>query len=501
MTKLQRLVIVVSILASAIAFLDGSIVNVALPAIQKDLGGGLSLQQWVVDAYLVSLGALILIAGSLADLFGRKRIMWLGLVGFGITSLACAVAPSGELLVIARGLQGAAGALLVPSSLAMIISVFTGPAQGKAIGTWTAWAGIAFIIGPLLGGFLVDTTSWRWIFGINIVPIVVTLLLLARTEVKDEIKQNTTVDIAGSVLCALGLGGPVFALIEQPSLGWGNPLVYGPLLVGVGLLVAFFWYECRTKHPMLPLELFKVGNFSAGNLATLFIYAALSAATFLVAVFLQQVSGYSALLAGAALMPVTVVMFMLSSYFGGLSGKHGPRWFMAGGPVIIAFSYLLMMRFGAHTDFWFDVLPAVLLFGLGLSITVAPLTSAVLGDIDSKHAGIASAINNAVARVAGLLAVAAIGAFLAAQFSGAVQQNLATHNVVLDQATLQSIKAVPLSIKAPSGVTNKAAAELAQTDASVSAFQSSMLVLALLTVAGGAVSAAWIRNHRLADAN
>jgi EmrB/QacA subfamily drug resistance transporter len=461
-TKLQRLVLVVSVLASGIAFLDGSIVNVALPAIQKELGGGLSLQQWVVDAYLVTLGALILIAGSLSDLFGRKRVMWFGLLGFGIASLACAMAPTGEFLIVARVLQGMAGALLVPSSLAMIISVFTGPAQGKAIGSWTAWTGIAFIIGPLLGGFLVDSVSWRWIFGINVLPIVVTILMLARLNLADELKPGVKVDVVGSILCALGLGGPVFGLIEQPLLGWSDPLVYGPLVLGLFLLAAFFWYErYAAKHPMLPLELFKVGNFSAGNLATLFIYAALSAATFLVAVFLQQVSGYSALMAGFALMPVTVVMFVLSSYFGGLSGKYGPRWFMAGGPMVIALSYLLMTRFSMHTDIWFDVLPAILLFGLGLSITVAPLTSAVLGDIDSKHAGIASAINNAVARVAGLLAVAAIGAFLAAQFDSSVQQNL-----------------IP-------------------NDASVDAFRSGMVALALLTAVGGVVSALGIRNHKL----
>ena len=459
MTKLQRLVLVVSILASTIAFLDGSIVNVALPAIQKDFGGGLSLQQWVVDAYLVSLGALILVAGSLSDLFGRKRVMWLGLLGFGITSLACAVAPNGESLVVFRILQGAAGALLVPSSLALIISAFTGPAQGKAIGSWTAWTGIAFIIGPLLGGFLVDAGSWRLIFAINVIPIAVTILLLARTDVKHERKPGAKVDTVGAILCALGLGGPVFGLIEQPVLGWGDPLVYGPLILGILFFAAFLQYERKAKHPMLPLELFKVGNFSAGNLATLFIYAALGAATFLVAVFLQQVSGYKALSAGLALMPVTLVMFFLSSYFGGLSGKYGPRWFMAGGPVVIALSYLLMLRFGLHTDFWFDVLPAVLLFGLGLSITVAPLTSAVLGDIDSKHAGIASAINNAVARVASLLAIAALGAFLAAQFNGSVQQNLVAN------------------------------------EASVNAFRSGMIALAVLTLAGAAVSALWIRNH------
>jgi EmrB/QacA subfamily drug resistance transporter len=493
----HKLVLWVSILASIVAFLDGSIVNVALPAISSELGGGLALQQWTVNAYLITLGALILIAGSLSDLFGRKKILEIGLIGFGITSVACALAPTGELLVVARALQGAAGALLVPSSLALITSAFSGPAQAKAIGSWTAWTGMAFIIGPLLGGFLVDIGSWRWAFGINVLPIAVTLWLLSRIDVKHDRKAGAKVDVMGATLCALGLGGPVFALIEQPVRGWSDPIVWLPLTVGVVLLAAFVWYEKHAKHPMLPLELFKIRNFSAGNVATLFIYAAISAITFLAAVFLQQVSGYSAFMTGLALMPVTVVMFFLSSVFGGLAGKYGPRWFMAGGPLVIAIAYLLMLRFDVQTDVWLDVLPAILLFGLGLSITVAPLTAAVLGAIDSKHAGIASAINNAVARVAGLLAVAAIGAVLAMQFSGHLQQGLAARNISLPQAAAKELEGASLQVSPPSSVPGpmRPAVQEAQAQASVAAFRTSVMVMAGLTALGGLASAIGIRNN------
>jgi EmrB/QacA subfamily drug resistance transporter len=410
MTKQQRLVLTVSILASFVAFLDGSVVNVALPAISKALGGGLVVQQWVVDAYLLTLGSLILIAGSLSDLLGRKTILVWGLIGFGVASLLCAMAPTSGILIFARALQGAGGALLVPSSLAIIIATFSGPAQGKAIGSWTAWTGISFIIGPLVGGFLVDVASWRWVFAINVFPIALTLWLLLRLKLANDGRSNTRIDYLGAVLCALGLGGTVYALIEQPRFGWSNPMIWLPLLVGLAMLVVFIWYEDKTPHPMLPLELFKIRNFSFGNLATTFIYAALSVATFVVVVFLQQFAHYSALLAGLSLLPVTMIMFVLSPRVGALAGKYGPRWFMASGPVVAALGFLWMLSVHSSViNYWTQLFPGVLLFGLGLSITVSPLTAAVLGSIKPEHAGIASAVNNAIARIAGLVAIAAIG--------------------------------------------------------------------------------------------
>lgn len=415
MSKQQRLILIISILASLVAFLDGSVVNVALPAIVRDLGGGLQVQQWVVDAYLITLGSLILLAGSLSDLFGRQRVLAAGLVGFGAASVLCAIAPSSGFLIAARAAQGVAGALLVPSSLALIISSFSGTAQSKAIGTWTAWTGISFIIGPLLGGFLVDSFSWRWVFGINIVPILVTLgLMRFITKAKDD-THNKKLDLVGAVLCTLGLAGPVYALIEQPHYGWTSMNILVPLIGGLVLLGSFLLYENKQKHPMLPLSLFSVRNFSVGNIATTSIYAGLSVATFLIIIFLQQVGHYTALHAGMSILPVTLIMFVLSPRFGALAGKYGPRFFMGVGPLVASSGFMLMLRVGESINYTTQLLPGIIVFGIGLAMTVAPLTAAVLGDIESKHAGIGSAVNNAIARIAGLLATAAIGVIIGSQ--------------------------------------------------------------------------------------
>ena len=408
----QKLVLLIAILSSFVAFLDGSVVGVALPQISQQLCGGLLTQQWVNDAYLITLGTLILAAGSLSDIFGRKKIITIGLFGFLITSILCAVAPTAEVLIISRGLQGIAGALLVPSSLALIISAFSGVEQAKAIGRWTAWTGIAFIVGPLVGGLLVDYLSWRWIFIINVIPIAIALVLLKRLTFEDDIKLRAKVDYLGIVLGALGLGGIVYALIEQGNLGWNNPIIWGTFAAGVVSMVGFVFHERRTKQPMLPVGLFSVRNFSVGNVATFFMYAALSLQGFMLVIFLQQVAGYSATMAGLVSLPTTLIMLFLSSKFGALSGTYGPRLFMTVGPIVSGLGTLWLLTVTVPTDYWTQLLPGILLFGLGLSITVAPLTSAILGSIKSAQAGIGSAINNAVSRIAGLLAVAAIGVFV-----------------------------------------------------------------------------------------
>jgi EmrB/QacA subfamily drug resistance transporter len=411
MTKLQKLVLLVAILASFVVLLDGTIVNVALPALAKELSGGLATQQWVVNAYLITLGACILLAGSLSDLFGRKRILTIGLIGFGVTSLLCAVTPSALFLIVARALQGIAGALLVPSSLALIIEAFRGGSESKAIGTWTAWITTATVAGPLLGGLLVDNASWRLIFAVNVLPIAYTLWLMRHMHTPEAPRNNRPrLDITGAVLCTAGLLLTVYALIEQPHYGWDSAAIWGPLAIGLTMLVLFLAHERQATQPMLPPKLFQVRNFSVGNLATTTIYGGLSLSVFLLIIFIQQVGGYSATQAGLAGLPSSIFMFLLASRFGALAGKYGPRWFMAGGPLVAAGGFMwYYVAVDASADYWTQVFPGISLFGLGLSITVAPLTAAVLADIPKQHSGIASAVNNAIARIAGLLATAAAG--------------------------------------------------------------------------------------------
>lgn len=405
----QRAVLVTAILAAFVVFLDGSVVNVALPAIDEEFGGGVGLQQWVVDGYLLTLSSLILLAGSLSDLFGRTRVLRWGLVGFGTTSLLCALAPTGEVLIAARALQGVAGALLVPSALALITSRFRGEAQGAAIGTWTAWTSVANVIGPLLGGALTDTIGWRWVFGVNVLPIAVTLVMLSRVQPDAAIADRPRIDWVGAILAAFGLAGTVFALIEQSRFGWTSPLIAGSAAVGVGCLTAFVLWESRHPAPLVPLAIFRSRNFSAGNVATLFIYGALAFGLFIVPIFVQQVGGLSALQSGLLTVPVTVILILLSTAAGRMSARLGPRLFMTVGPIIAGGGFLLMLTITDPVDVWLQILPGMLVFGVGLALTVAPLTAAILGALPAERSGIASAVNNAVSRVGGLVTVALAG--------------------------------------------------------------------------------------------
>jgi EmrB/QacA subfamily drug resistance transporter len=409
MQRTQKLVLAIAVLSSFVAFLDGSVINVALPAIVRELGGGLTVQQWVVDAYLITLGSLILLAGSLSDLLGRIVILRIGLIGFGAASLVCAIAPSPEVLIAARAAQGIAGALLVPSSLALIMSSFRDAAQARAIGQWTAWTSAAFLAGPILGGLFVDYLSWRWVFAINILPIAVTLGLLAALHQKDVRVPGVRIDYLGAALCVVGLGGPVFALIEHANFGWGSAVILIPLIVGVASFAGFIWRQRVAAHPLMPLGLFTVRNFWVGNVSTALVYGALSIGGFIVVLYLQQVAGFPATLAALALLPLTILNIALSTWFGGLSGRYGPRWFMAAGPILAGTGFLLMLGAGSAVNYWTQLFPGVLLFGIGLSVTVAPLTSAILGSISSDQSGIGSAINNAVSRVAGLITIALTG--------------------------------------------------------------------------------------------
>ena len=406
MSTTQRFVLWIAILGSFVAFLDGTIVNVALPAISDELGGGLRTQQWVVDAYLITLGALILVAGSVSDAYGRVLVLRIGLIGFSVASLAIAAAPTAEFLIVARAVQGAAGAFLVPSSLALITSNFSGGAQGRAIGIWTAMTTSAMIVGPLIGGLLVDLASWRLAFLINVFPIGATLVLLARGGFRDTRQPDASIDWLGAALCTLGLGGMVYALIEQPHLGWSSPAIWLPLVFGAVLFALFILRQRRVRSPILPLDLFQVRNFSAGNIATTFIYGALALNGMVVVVYLQEGAGLSATLAGLASLPTTILLILFSSRVGTLSGRWGPRLFMTVGPITMGAGALLLLTVSTDFSYWWQVLPSMVVLGAGLALTVAPLTSAILGSIGPERSGIASAVNNAVARVAGLIAIA-----------------------------------------------------------------------------------------------
>ncbi|HVY95518.1 MAG TPA: DHA2 family efflux MFS transporter permease subunit [Solirubrobacterales bacterium] len=502
MSRQQRLTLIATILGSTVVFLDATVINVALPAIADGLGAGLAGQQWVVEAYMLTMVSLMLVGGSLGDQFGRRRVYVIGLVAFGATSALCAVAPSDEFLVGARALQGVAGALLVPGSLAIVAATFEGEARGKAVGTWTAWTGIATVFGPAGGGALIGLFSWRAIFWINLPLIAATIWLCLRAVAESRDPDAVPgIDWLGIALSAAGLGGPVFALIEQPTHGWGDPLVLAPLLAGVACFALFLLHEARARHPMLDLGLFRIRNFAVANATTLAAYAGLIGGLFFVGLFLQQVVGYSALEAGLATTPISVLLFVLSPRFGRLASGTGPRLPMTAGPIVAGFGLLLMLRVGAGADYLADVLPAVLVFGLGLSATVAPLTATVLDSVSEHRVGIASGVNNGVSRVAGLLAIAVLGAVISAQFGSELDANLGARPLgppaerAVAKAKEQPL-AVPKTGKLPPS--QATAVRAASVDASTGAFHLGVLIAALLMIAGGIASGVGIENPRRA---
>jgi EmrB/QacA subfamily drug resistance transporter len=499
-SRQQRLTLVATILGSTVVFLDSTVVNVALPAIADGLDAGLAGQQWVVEAYMLTLVSLLLVGGSLGDQFGRRRVFVIGLIAFGATSILCALAPTVELLIAARALQGIAGALLVPGSLAIVAASFEGAARGKAVGTWTAWTGIATVLGPAGGGALVEALSWRAIFWVNI-PLIAATVALTLHSVREsrDMEAFRGIDWLGIALSAAGLAGPVFALIEQPTRGWSDPVVWVSMVTGIVCFALFVFWEMRARHPMLDLTLFRIRNFRVANLTTLAAYAGLIGGLFFVGLFLQQVAGYSPIEAGLATTPVSLILFFLSPRWGRLASGTGPRLPMSLGPIVGGVGLIMLMRVGSDPSYVSDVLPAIVVFGLGLSATVAPLTATVLDSVEERHVGIASGVNNGIARVAGLLAIAVLGAVISAGFGSNLDSNLGEAPLspqaqrAVDNAKKQPL-AVPSTGKLPPPEAQRV--ETAAADASTSAFHLGVLIAGILMIGGGIFAGIGIENPK-----
>ncbi len=441
-----RWVLAATVLGSGLAFIDGTVVNVALPSIGASLHTGLSGLQWTINAYTLTLAALILLGGSLGDRFGRRRVFVIGVTWFAVASLACGIAPDIRTLVAARAVQGIGGALLTPGSLAILQSSFRPEDRMRAIGAWSGLGGIAGAAGPFVGGYLVQTVGWRWVFLINL-PLAIAVVVIARRHVPEsrDPEASTTLDLIGAVLGAVGLGGVTYALIAWQDNGPTAPMVVLTGVVGVLGLAGFVWRERSAAEPMLPLGIFTSRLFTATNIVTFAVYGALGGVFLFLVLALQVVAGFSPLTAGSALLPVTLLLLLLSARMGALATRIGPRLPMTVGPLLAAIAVLMLTRVDTSTSYVVDVLPAVTVFGLGLAFTVAPLTATVLAAAPDRHAGIASGVNNAVARVAGLLAVAALP--LLVRLDGAAYRDPtllapAFHRAMLICATLLAIGGV-----------------------------------------------------------
>jgi EmrB/QacA subfamily drug resistance transporter len=406
-TPAGRWVLFATVLGSSLAFIDSTVVNIALPAIGRDLGTDAAGLQWTINGYALSLASLILLGGSLGDRYGRRRVFQIGVGLFAVASLLCGIAPTIELLIAARVLQGVGAALLTPGGLAILEASFAREDRSRAIGAWSGLAGIGGALGPFLGGWLVEVANWRFIFLIN-VPLALVVLWVSARHVPESRNPAAAreLDVAGVLTGAAGLGGLTYGFTAWPSHGPGSVEVLAALAIGVAGLTAFVMTERRSRHPMLPLEIFESKSFTGANLVTFLVYAASAGVFFLVVLNLQVVAGYSPMASGIALLPVTALMLLLSARAGALGQRIGPRIPMTVGPIVCAVALVLLSFVGEDASYWLQVLPAVVIFGLGLSLLVAPLTATALGSVDDAHAGVASGVNNAVARAAGLLAVA-----------------------------------------------------------------------------------------------
>ena len=490
-TKSQRWTLIATILASAMTFIDGTVVNVALPALQADLHATITDVQWVVESYTLFLSALILVGGAMGDQFGRKRAFLFGVVSFTAASIFCGFAPSPRVLIVARALQGIGAGFLVPGSLAIISATFDDTERGRAIGTWSGFSAITTALGPVIGGWLIEHVSWRAAFFLNVpLALVVVILSLRFMDESRDPSRSARIDWLGAVLGIAGLGGLVFGLLEWAPLGPSHPLVIGSLALGAVCLVLLVVVERRARNPMMPLRLFRSRTFTLTNILTLLLYGALGIVLFLLPLDLIQVQHYSATAAGAALVPLAVIMFALSRWAGGLVNRVGPRLPLTAGPAIAALGIALFARGAIGDSYWSSVFPAVCLLGIGMTITVAPLTTTVMGAVDAAHSGVASGINNTVARMAGLLTIAVFGVLLSRRFDADVKPRL-DHLALPPAVRVQIDKELPKMAGAdlksvPVGNRERAIVQQSIDEAFVSGYRLVVFGAAILALAAAA---------------
>jgi EmrB/QacA subfamily drug resistance transporter len=497
-------ILAATIIGSSLAFIDSTVVNVALPALQDSFHATVVDVQWVVESYGLFLAALILVGGALGDMFGRRLVFLLGVAIFALASAYCGMAPTINHLIIARSIQGVGAALLVPGSLAIISASFDEKSRGQAIGTWSGFTSITSAIGPVLGGWLVEHASWRWVFFINL-PLAAAVIAISLRHVPESRGEaRGRVDWLGALIVTVGLGGLVYGFIESASRGWGDPLVLTGLVVGCGCLVSFFFVEASAPSPMVPLTLFKSSAFRGSNLVTLFLYAAIGIVFFLFPLNLIQVQNYSATAAGAAMLPLILLIFLLSRWSGGLVVHFGPRLPLVIGPLIAALGFVLFALPSVGGPYWKTFLPAVIVLGLGMAITVAPLTTVVMNSVPQERIGAASGINNAVARVAGVLAIAVLGIVMVDAFGARLHHDLI--RLFLPAGTMKAllsdeIKLAGLPIPSNLSSTTRIAVQQAIAQAFVFGFRIVMLICAGLAVASAAVTWLMIPKTLAADSS
>jgi len=492
-------ILAATILGSSMAFIDSTVVNVAVPALQSTFHASLVDVQWVIESYALLLGALILVGGSVGDLYGRRRIFLLGVFIFAIGSAWCGIARSIHELIYARALQGFGAAFLVPGSLAIISASFDEKNRGKAIGTWSGFTAMTMAVGPVLGGWLIEHASWRWAFFINL-PIAAAVILISfRFVPESRSNQARKLDLTGAILVTLGLGALVYDLTESARFGWTDLRVIGSLAVGVCALLAFLFVEARCPNPMLPLELFHSRTFTGANALTLFLYAALSIFFFLFPLNLIQVQGYTATAAGAAALPLILLVFFLSRWSGGLVDRYGPRLPLIIGPLIVAFGFALFAMTSISTSYWRSYLGPYLVLGFGMSVSVAPLTTVVMNSVGRDHAGIASGINNAVSRVSGLLAIAVLGVLVVHSFGNHLDRELARTQVPSEVRSAIGAQRINLAAtQVPPGTNAKQAAEIqdAIKASFLYAFRRITFLCAVLALLSALQTLFWIQPDR-----